>query len=63
MEVSFRLDIVHDGDWLHAVTGDSATAIGVAIKGLKVLGMTNPVIDAAVSAVFCCAIEVTPPKS
>jgi hypothetical protein len=52
-----RIDIVHDVDWLRAATGHPAMAIGVAIKGLKVFGMTNPVVDAVVSAVLCCALE------
>jgi len=51
------VEIVNEVDWLRAVTGHPATAIGVAIRQLSAYGMTSPVIDAAVSAVLCCAIE------
>jgi hypothetical protein len=53
----FGVEIVDDVDWLRAVAGDPATAIGVAVRQLKAYGMTSPVIDAAVSAVLCCALE------
>lgn len=46
-----------DVDWLRAVTGDPSIAIGVAIRQLNSYGMTSSIIDAAVSAVLCCAIE------
>ena len=51
------VEIVNEVDWLRAVTGHPATAIGVAIRQRSAYGMTSPVIDAAVSAVLCCAIE------
>jgi len=53
----FKTDTVQDSDWLRAVTGNAAAAIGVAIRALKQHGMTNPAIDATMSAVLCCAIE------
>jgi hypothetical protein len=55
-----RTKIVDDGAWMRAVTGEPATAIGVALQALKVLGMKDPVIDAVVSAVLCCALEGDP---
>jgi hypothetical protein len=55
-----RTEIIDDSDWLRAVTGEPATAIGVALKALKVLGMNDPMIDAVVSAVLCCALEGDP---
>lgn len=42
---------------MRAVTGDPATAIGIAVRQLKVYGMTSSVVDDAVSAVLCVAIE------
>ena len=48
---------VNDLDWLRAVTGNPAAAIGVAVRHLHAYGMTSPVIDAVVSAVCCCALE------
>jgi hypothetical protein len=51
---------VNDSDWLQAVTGDAAAAIGVAIRALKVLGMTDPLIDIVMSAVLACALEDDP---
>lgn len=44
-------------DWFRAVTGDPATAIGIAIRQLHSHGMTSAIVDAAISAVVCCAIE------
>lgn len=44
-------------DWLLAVTGDAATAIGIAVRQLKAHGMTCSIVDDAVSAVLCCALE------
>ncbi len=52
-----QVDVVDDGDWLHAVTGCPAEAIGVAIRVLKTFGMNNPITDAVVSAALCCALE------
>ncbi len=52
-----RTDLVNECDWFRAVGGDAAAAIGIAIKGLKSHGMRNPVTDAVVSAVLCCAVE------
>lgn len=49
--------IPNEIDWLRAVTGDPATAIGVAVRQLNSYGMTSPIVDAAVSAALCCAIE------
>jgi hypothetical protein len=46
-----------ESDWLRAVTGDQATAIGIAVRQLQAYGMTSPIVDAALSAVLCCAIE------
>jgi hypothetical protein len=48
---------VNDVDWLLAVTGNPAAAVGVAVRHLHAYGMTAPVIDAVVSAVICCALE------
>jgi hypothetical protein len=42
---------------MKAVGGDPAIAIGVAIRQLSAYGMKSSIIDAAVSAVLCCAIE------
>ncbi|WP_316228441.1 hypothetical protein [Bradyrhizobium sp. SZCCHNR1039] len=53
----FKTDAIDDCDWLYAVTGNAAAAIGIAIRALKQHGMTNPAIDAVVSAVLCCALE------
>lgn len=44
-------------DWSRAVTGDPATAIGIAVRQMQAYGMTCPLVDAALSAVICCAIE------
>lgn len=55
-----RTDIVNDADWFRAVGGDAAAAIGIAIKTLKSHGMRNPVTDAVISAVLCCALEDDP---
>jgi hypothetical protein len=41
-----RTEIVDDGDWLRAVTGEPATAIGVALKALKVLQCRTTVLHA-----------------
>lgn len=48
---------VADLDWFRAATGDAAAAIAVAIRAMQTAGMTNPVVDAALSAVLCCALE------
>jgi hypothetical protein len=47
-------------DWLFAVSGDSAVAIGIAINKLKKYGMKNSITDIVISAVVCCAIEGDP---
>ena len=52
-----KVNYVDDCDWLSAVTGNAATAIGIALRALPSHGMNNPVIDAAISAVVCCALE------
>ena len=52
-----RMRIPGESDWLWAVTGDPATAIGIAVRQLQAYGMTSPIVDAAVSAVLCVAIE------
>jgi len=49
-----------ESDWLPAVTGDQAMAIGIAVRQLQAYGMTSPLVDAAVSAAFCIAIEGDP---
>ena len=53
-------DFVKDADWFRAVGGNAAAAIGIAIKTLKSHGMRNPVTDAVISAVLCCALEEDP---
>jgi len=53
----FNTQRILDNDWLPAISGDSAAAIGVAIKALRSFGMTNPQTDEVMSAVVCCAIE------
>ncbi|NEU97985.1 hypothetical protein [Bradyrhizobium uaiense] len=55
--VLLRTDPLNDCDWLRAVTGDPAAAIGVAIRVLKFHGMTNPLTDVAMSSVLCCFLE------
>lgn len=52
-----RTETVNDIDWMQAVTGDPATAIGIAVRQMQAYGMTCPLVDAALSAVLCCAIE------
>lgn len=52
-----KVQNVNDVDWIRAVTGDPAAAIGVAVRQLRAYGMKSPIVDAAVSAVLCCAIE------
>lgn len=59
-EALLKTDLVVDCDWLWAVGGDAAAAIGIAIKGLKSHGMKNPLTDAVISAVLCCAVEGDP---
>ncbi|WP_342738793.1 hypothetical protein [Bradyrhizobium sp. B117] len=59
-EALLETDLVRDCDWFRAVAGDAAAAIGIAIKGLKSHGMKDPVTDAIVSAVLCCAVEGNP---
>lgn len=49
--------IPNEADWLHAVTGDTAIAIGVAVRQLNTNGMVCPLVDLAMAAVHCCAIE------
>ena len=56
-EVLLGSDPIGDYDWLPALAGDSAAAIGVAIRVLKAHGMSNPLIDRAMSAVLCCLLE------
>ena len=55
-----RSDTVADLDWLSAATGDAAAAAGVAIRAMHTAGMTNSVVDTALSAVLCCALEGDP---
>lgn len=55
-----RTDTVADLDWLKAATGDAAAAIGVAVRAMQTVGMTNPAVDVALSAVLCCALEGDP---
>ncbi len=55
--ILLRTSISAELDWLRAVTGDPATAIGIAVRQLNAYGMTCPIIDVALSAVLCCAIE------
>ncbi|MCC8944195.1 hypothetical protein H8A97_03535 [Bradyrhizobium sp. Arg62] len=52
-----RAEPINDCDWLRAATGDSAAAIGVAIRVLKFHGMTDSLTDVAMSAVLCCFLE------
>jgi hypothetical protein len=59
-EALLRSDLVDDREWFRAVGGDAATAIGIAIKTLKSCGMRNPLTDAVVSAVLCCALDGDP---
>lgn len=56
----FRTETVADLDWFRAATGDAAAAIGVAIRAMHTAGMTNSAVDAALSAVLCCALEGDP---
>lgn len=58
--VLLATDLVDDFDWFRAVGGDAAAAIGIAIKGLNSHGMRDPLVDAVVSAVLCCAVEANP---
>jgi hypothetical protein len=59
-EALLRSDLVGDAGWFPAVGGDAAQAIGIAIKALKISGMRNPLTDAVMSAVLCCAVEGDP---
>jgi len=59
-EFLLRHERVADCDWLGAVGGDPATAVGIAIKGLQRHGLKNPVTDAVISAILCCALEGDP---
>lgn len=59
-EFLLRHERVADCDWLGAVGGDSATAVGIAINGLQRHGLKNPVTDAVISAILCCALEGDP---
>jgi hypothetical protein len=52
-----RLDTSQEPDWLLAITGNSTAAVGIAIRALHTMGMNNPVTDAVLSAVLCCALE------
>jgi hypothetical protein len=55
-----KTNLVNDCDWVRAVGGDAATAIGIAIRALKAHGMRNPTTDAVISSVLCCALEGDP---
>ncbi|WP_256807402.1 hypothetical protein [Bradyrhizobium sp. Bra64] len=59
-EFLLRHERVADCDWLGAVGGDPATAVGIAIKGLQRHGLKNPITDAVISAILCCALEGDP---
>jgi hypothetical protein len=59
-ETLLRTDLVEDANWFRAVGGDSAQAIGIALKALKINGMRSPLSDAVMSAVLCCAVEGDP---
>lgn len=52
-----KLDASEHRGWLNAVMGDAAAAIGIALTALRDCGMTNPLVDATMSTVVCCAIE------
>ncbi|MDA9509422.1 hypothetical protein XI09_33260 [Bradyrhizobium sp. CCBAU 11386] len=52
-----KLDVCAHHSWLNAVLGDAAAAIGIALAALRDCGMTNPLVDAAMSTVVCCALE------
>ncbi|WP_194460267.1 hypothetical protein [Bradyrhizobium sp. CCBAU 53421] len=55
--VLLRTEPINDCDWLRALTGDPAAAIGVAIRVLKFHGMVDPMTDVAMSSVLCCFLE------
>jgi hypothetical protein len=57
IRVALLREAVNDVDWLLAVTGDPAAAIGVAVRHMHTYGMTSPIIDVVISAACCCAIE------
>lgn len=52
-----KTKLPHEADWLYAITGDPAIAIGVAVRQLNAYGMLCPLVDIAMAAVHCCAIE------
>ena len=58
-----RTEAMDDPDWFRAATGDAAAAIGVAMRTMHTTCMTNPSVDAALSAVLCCALEGDPAAS
>jgi hypothetical protein len=53
-------DPIRDMDWPRALMGDSAAACGVAIRVMKATGMNDPMVDTALSALLCCAVEGDP---
>ena len=44
-------------DWVRAILGDAAVAIGVAVEQMKVRVITAIEVDLALSAVLACALE------
>jgi hypothetical protein len=44
-------------DWVRAILGDAAVAIGIAVEQMKVRVITAIEVDLALSAVLACALE------
>jgi len=47
-------------DWVRAILGEAAIAIGVAVEQMKVHVVTATEVDLALSAVLACALEGDP---
>ena len=59
-EALLGTEIPGQPDWVRAILGDAALAIGVAVEQMKVRTITAIEVDLALSAVLACALEGDP---
>lgn len=56
-EALLGTEILGQPDWVRAILGEAAVAIGVAVEQMKVRVITATEVDLALSAVLACALE------
>lgn len=56
-KILLRTPFAAEPDWHRAITGDAATAIGIAAHQMLSRSIAAPEIDLSVTAVLACALE------